>query len=77
MKSDVDKEYEGRGITADEDRIIVLGSEILGLLDEYPDGELSAQVLAFLDARLTDAGERALFNLRPKADCNGKPLPLH
>jgi hypothetical protein len=32
MKSAIDKEYEGSPLTADEDRRIILGSEILLLL---------------------------------------------
>lgn len=76
MRSAIDKGYEGGGLTADEDRSIILGNTILSLLEEAPEADLSKQVLAFLDVYLDDPNERALFNLCPRLDYNDKLLPL-
>jgi len=43
--------------------MIILGNEILLLLDVAPEAELSQEVLAHLDMSLDDPKERALFNL--------------
>jgi hypothetical protein len=68
VKSAIDKEYEGGPMTADEERMIILGDAILWLLKEAPEDELSKQVLAFLDVYLNDPNERALLNLCPRLD---------
>jgi hypothetical protein len=76
LRSAIDQEYEGGGLTADEDRSIILGDAIQWLLEEVPENILSKQILEFLDMYLDDANERALFNLSPRLDYNNKFLPL-
>lgn len=67
---------EGGGLTADEERMIILGNEILAFLEEHPGREFSQQVLAFLDVVLTEDSQRALFNLSPRMRYDGKMLPF-
>ena len=76
MRSAIDQEYEGGGIDPDTDRVLVMGYALLWLLEELPEHMLSKQVLMFLDAYLDEAGERALFNLCPRLDYDGKVVPL-
>lgn len=66
MKSEIDKQYEGGLLSADDDRRIILGDEMLEILDVAPEAELSKAVLAHLDLSLHDPNDRALFNLRPR-----------
>ncbi len=62
FRSTVDEEYSDY-FTADDDRQIVIGSELMWLLDECPDDPLTRQVLKFLDQYLDEPEERALFKL--------------
>jgi hypothetical protein len=67
LRSAIDYEYQDDALSADEDWAIILGKEILSLLEEFPNYELSRQVLAFLDASVTEDKEPALFNLCPRS----------
>jgi hypothetical protein len=77
MRSAVDDEYDDELLSADTDRVVILGEAMLyGLLDEHPENELSKYVLGFMDVYLDDPHERALFNLSPRLDYDDKVVPF-
>lgn len=68
MKSHVDQENDAEIFSADDERLLIIGVHLLSELETNPAGPLSKMLLAALDQSLTDAHERALFNLSPKLD---------
>lgn len=75
MKAKIDETYSEH-FTADDDRMLILGNELLSELELFPYSDMSSTVLNFLDERLTDANQRALFNLPPVLPPGGKVVGL-
>jgi hypothetical protein len=75
MKAKIHEIYSEH-FTADDDQMLILGNELLSELEVFPDSDMSRAVLNFLDEELTNANQRALFNLPPVLPPSGTVVPL-